>query len=397
QDELAEDYEKFMDNFIVSYAPHITENKEAKFGIILAAIGPVDLGAYRMPILIYLVGNPGTAKSELLKWAPKVRYRLAYTDAPSASVRGLTYGQDEYKGHKILKAGLMINHDGLCLDEFDKMGDSRQELNTTLEQQQASYHRNPFDIDTPIDLFVVAAGNPQNSRWIEGRTLLDQLKPIEPEILSRFFIIRTFPAKDRRERITHIFSNIQKRESEKPKYSEEQIAGWISYTRKKNPQITPEAEKEIIDFAEFFSGLEQPDEVNIDFGARQELDIIRVSSAIAKFLDKKSVDVMCVRLAIKFIKSCMQTLGLRTEAPSIQSDLYGQPINSSEAFDGIVKQLQKASSDGCFTEAELLAEMLKFNHWKTNESAHAYWNRHNPNVAKSSQFYEPKTGRYKRV
>jgi replicative DNA helicase Mcm len=347
--------------------------------------------------MIYLVGNPGTGKSELLKAVPKIRFRTAYTDAPSASVRGLTYGQDEYKGHKILKAGLMVNHDGLCLDEFDKMGDSRQELNTTLEQQQASYHRNPFDIDTPINLFVIAAGNPKNSKWVEGRTLLEQLSPIEPEILSRFFIIKVNPAKNRSERLRHIFKNIKDDEAVKPKYTENDVAGWIAYTRAKNPQLTAEAEHEIIQFAEFFAGLEQPEEVNIDFGARQELDIIRVSSAIAKFLDKKSVDVECVRLAIKFIKDCMQSLGLRTESPNIQSDLYGNPTKPSDTFDRIVKELQKKSEDGCFTEAELLSEMVKTPHWQTNESAHAYWNRHNPNTTKSSQFYEPKTGRYKRV
>lgn len=395
--DLAENQEAFIDDFLVSFAAHITENKTPKLGIILACVGPAELGPYRMPIMVYLVGNPGTGKSELLKEVPKIRYKVAYTDAPSASVRGLTYGQDEYKGHKILKAGLMVNHEGLCLDEFDKMGDSRQELNTTLEQQQASYHRNPFDIDTPINLFVIAAGNPKNSKWVEGRTLLEQLSPIEPEILSRFFIIKVNPAKNRSDRLKHIFKNIREEESAKPKYSNEDIAGWISYTRKKNPQLTADAEHEIIQFAEFFAGLEQPEEVNIDFGARQELDIIRVSSAIAKFLDKKSVDTECVRLAIKFIKDCMQTLGLRTESPNVQSDLYGHPVKSSDSFDKIVRDLEKASADGCFSEAEILAEMLKTPHWKTNESAHAYWNRHNPNIAKSSQFYEPHAGRYRRI
>lgn len=396
--DLAADQEQFINDFTISFASHITENKTPKLGIILACIGPSELGPYRMPIMIYLVGNPGTGKSELLKEVPKIRYKTAYTDAPSASVRGLTYGQDEYKGHKILKAGLMVNHEGLCLDEFDKMGDSRQELNTTLEQQQASYHRNPFDIDTPIDLFVIAAGNPKNSKWVEGRTLLEQLSPIEPEILSRFFIIKVNPAKNRSERLKHIFKNIKDEQTAKPKYTEEDIAGWISYARKRNPELTAESEHEIIQFAEFFAGLEQPEEVNIDFGARQELDIIRVSSAIAKFLDKKSVDVECVRLAIKFIKDCMQSLGLRTESPNIQSDLYGLPVKPSDAFDKIVRELEKSSPDGCFSEAELLSEMVKTAHWKTNEAAHGYWNRHNPNVnTKSSQFYEPHPGRYKRV
>ncbi|PHS54421.1 MAG: hypothetical protein COB01_02220, partial [Lutibacter sp.] len=109
-----------------------------------------------------------------------------YADAPNASSRGLMYGQEEHGKRKILKAGLMVRNKKLYLDELDKMGETRQELNTAMEQQIASYHKNPFDIDTDIDCTVIAAGNPVFGKWKDGLDILEQLKPIKPELLSTF-------------------------------------------------------------------------------------------------------------------------------------------------------------------------------------------------------------------
>ncbi len=393
-----ENPEQFLRDIALSYVPHIDENYTPKIGILLACVGSSDLGPYRQHIHLYLPGDPGTGKSDLLKGVKDIRHLAVYVDAPNASARGLTYGQEEWKGHKILKAGLMVKNELVCLDELDKMGDTRQELNTTLEQQMASYHKNPFDIDTQINTSMIAAGNFQNGHWVEGKSLIENLRPIEPELLSRCMIIRVFPSNSARNRITHILDTIAQRESIRPKYTTVQLAGWTAHTRKKNPVISIDSEKTITEFVDFFSGIEQDDDVMLPFGARQEIDIIRLSAAMAKLLDRDSVDELSVRLGIKFIKECMQTLGMRTEVPGVQLSLNDMPIKREDAFMKIVKSLESRSTDGMFTEADLIEEMLKVDeHWKNKDVAHAYWNRYNPNNAKTSQFYEPKAGRYKRV
>lgn len=393
-----EDPEQFLKDMTLSFVPHINENYVPKLGILLACVGSSDLEPYRQHIHLYLPGDPGTGKSDLLKGTKDIRHLAVYVDAPNASARGLTYGQEEWKGHKILKAGLMVKNELVCLDEIDKMGDTRQELNTTLEQQLASYHKNPFDIDTQINVSMIAAGNFQNGHWVDGKSLIENLRPIEPELLSRCLIIRVFPSKSARKRVTHILDTIAKRDTITPKYTTIQVAGWIAHTRKQNPTISIQSEKTITDFAEFFSGIEQDADVTLPFGARQEIDIIRMSAAMAKFLDRKSVDDISVRLGIKFIKECMQTLGMRTEVPGVQLAMNDMPVKREDAFMKIVKEIEKKSDDGAFTESQLLEEMLKADqHWKTGEAAHAYWNRHNPTTNKTSQFYEPKPGRYKRI
>lgn len=390
--------DEYVQNITSSFAPHIVENTLAKLALLLAAVGSANLGKYRNHIHVYLVGNPGTAKSELLKALAKVRHLAVYADAPNASARGLMYSQEDWGKRKILKAGLVVKNELLALDELDKMGETRQELNTTMEQQFASYHKNPFDIETPINCTVAAAGNPQNGRWVDGKTLMDNLKPIESELLSRFLIIRVFKSSHTGKRLRHILDTIQERESVKPAYAQNQIAGLISHCRKTSPRLTSEAEKEIIEFAEFFEGIDQDSDSNLPFETRQEIDIIRISTAFAKLLQRKQVDSMCVRFAIKFLKECLQSLGIKTEGKLVEMNLNDQAVNRDEAWAKIIRDLQKESDDGCFSEVKLFRRMLDLpQFWKTQEAAHAFWNRYNPNNNKTSEFYEPHPGRYRKI
>lgn len=390
---------EFIRDFTQSCAPHIQGNDVPKLGIILAEIGPSTLvQKYRPHIHLYLTGNPGTAKSEMLKWFAQISFMGVYADAPNASSRGLMYGQEEYGKRKILKAGLMVRNEKLYLDELDKMGETRQELNTAMEQQIASYHKNPFDIDTAINCTVIAAGNPQFGKWKDGIDLLDQLKPIKPELLSRFLVIRVLATGETRSRLAHILNTMHDRENTQPKFIKHQIAGWINHCRKLNPPMSANAEKSILDFAEKFQEIKQESESNLDFEVRAQINVIRISTALAKFLHKKIIDESCVSIAINFINQCNESIGMNTTIPTIQTDLGGKPTDPKVAFLRIVKQLQQSSPDGCFSESELIQEMLKLDQfWRTEDSATGFWNRYNPRNHKDSDFFEPHTGRFRKV
>ena len=396
---LADDNpEEFITKVTSSFAPHIVENQLPKLALLLSAIGSSKLQKYRTHIHVYLVGNPGTAKSEMIKSLAKIRYLAIYADAPNASARGLMYSQEDWGKRKILKAGLVVKHELLALDELDKMGTTRQELNTTMEQQIATYNKNPFNIQTPINCTIVACGNPQNGRWNDAQTLMDNLKPIESELLSRFLIVRVFKTHHTAKRLQHIIDTIQQRDTVKPIFSERKLAGLISHCRKLEPKLSAEAEKEIISFAEFFEGVEQDSDSDLPFETRQEIELIRISTAIAKFLQRERVDSVCVRLAIKFMKECLMSLGMNTEGKLVGMNLYDKAANKDDAFVSIVRKLEKDSADCSFTESELIEEMLTHeDHWKTKEAAHSYWKRFNPNLNRTSQYFEPRPGRYQKV
>lgn len=74
-----------------------------------------------------MMGDPGTAKSQFLKYSEKTAYRSVYTTGQGASAVGLTASvhKDPVTREWTLEGGALVMADkGVCLiDEFDKMSD----------------------------------------------------------------------------------------------------------------------------------------------------------------------------------------------------------------------------------------------------------------------------------
>lgn len=81
----------------------------------------------RGDINMLLLGDPGTAKSQFLKYIEKIYHRVVYTTGKGASAVGLTAGvhKDPVTGEWVLEGGALVLADkGICLiDEFDKMNE----------------------------------------------------------------------------------------------------------------------------------------------------------------------------------------------------------------------------------------------------------------------------------
>ena len=72
-----------------------------------------------------LLGDPGTAKSQLLKFVEKVSPIGVYTSGKGSSAAGLTASvmRDPASRNFIMEGGAMVLADGgvVCIDEFDKV------------------------------------------------------------------------------------------------------------------------------------------------------------------------------------------------------------------------------------------------------------------------------------
>ena len=81
----------------------------------------------RGDINVLLLGDPGTAKSQFLKYVEKTSHRAVYTTGQGASAVGLTASvhRDVVTKEWTLEGGALVMADkGVCLiDEFDKMND----------------------------------------------------------------------------------------------------------------------------------------------------------------------------------------------------------------------------------------------------------------------------------
>merc|ERR1719238_52983 len=157
-------------------------------------------GNRRGDINVLLLGDPGTAKSQLLKFAERCAPVGVYTSGKGSSAAGLTAAvvRDHHRGFA-LEAGAMVLADGglVCIDEFDKMRpEDRVAIHEAMEQQTISIAKAGLTTVLNTRCSVLAAANPMYGSWDESTELGDQLD-MATTILSRFDLI--FLVKDVRD------------------------------------------------------------------------------------------------------------------------------------------------------------------------------------------------------
>ena len=394
----------YLKKLTKSVCPSIYENHIPKLAVLLSMIGGVKVGG-RKNISVLLVGNPGTGKREVLKWAQQLSNKAVYVDAPNASARGLLYGQEEFDKRKILRAGVMIRYKKVMLDELDKMKDKeRMELNTAIEQQVAQYHKTPFDIETPIDLSVVAACNPNSDRWIDDRSILQNMKPLESMIIDRCILIRMSRSHNTAERFAHIVRTsglMGTVEEEVAPFDIETLAGMITHCSKIEPVLSDKAYDKMESFITSFEQIDQTDLADLPINTRKEVELIRISTAIAKILFRTQVDTECVDIAMDFYRKCFESIGMNTSSLMAQTNLAGEAANKEVAFQLIIRKLMSRHGEGeipleGFTEEDVLREMSESSHWNSTEVCRVYWERIK-NEKGIVRVYEFTAGRYKQV
>ncbi|CAK9808671.1 DNA replication licensing factor Mcm5 [Anthophora plagiata] len=155
----------------------------------------------RGDINVLMLGDPGTAKSQLLKFVEQVSPVAVYTSGKGSSAAGLTASvlRDPATKNFVMEGGAMVLADGgvVCIDEFDKMKeDDRVAIHEAMEQQTISIAKAGITTTLNTRCSVLAAANSIFGRWddIKGEENIDFM----PTILSRFDMI--FIVRDQHER-----------------------------------------------------------------------------------------------------------------------------------------------------------------------------------------------------
>ena len=193
-----------------SIAPSIKGSTKDCIGDIKSAVACLLFGGARkyLPdgtklrgdINVLLVGDPGTAKSQFLKFVERAAPISVYTSGKGSSAAGLTASVvRDANGRFALEGGAMVLADGgvVCIDEFDKMRpDDRVAIHETMEQQTISISKAGITTILNTRTAVLAAANPMFGSWNSLEETADQMD-FATTILSRFDLI--FLVKDVRD------------------------------------------------------------------------------------------------------------------------------------------------------------------------------------------------------
>merc|ERR1711962_1733847 len=150
----------------------------------------------RGDINVLLLGDPGTAKSQLLKFVERVSPVSVYTSGKGSSAAGLTASvmRDPSSRNFVVEAGAMVLADGgvVCIDEFDKMReDDRVAIHEAMEQQTISIAKAGITTTLNSRCSILAAANSIFGRWDDSKG--EENIDFMPTILSRFdtiFIVK---------------------------------------------------------------------------------------------------------------------------------------------------------------------------------------------------------------
>lgn len=202
-------------------APSIYGNRDIKKAILCLLMGGSkkilpDGMKLRGDINVLLLGDPGTAKSQLLKFVEKAAPISIYTSGKGSSAAGLTASvqRDASTREFYLEGGAMVLADGgvVCIDEFDKMRDEdRVAIHEAMEQQTISIAKAGITTILNARTSVLAAANPIFGRYDDMKTPGENID-FQTTILSRFdmiFIVKDEHTRAKDERIARHVMDIQ--------------------------------------------------------------------------------------------------------------------------------------------------------------------------------------------
>ena len=293
-------YSKFSKNI----APSIFGHEDIKKALACLLFGGSrkllpDKMKLRGDINVLMLGDPGVAKSQFLKFVEKVAPISVYTSGKGSSAAGLTASvvRDSGSGDFYLEGGAMVLADGgvVCIDEFDKMdNDDRVAIHEAMEQQTISIAKAGITTILNSRTSVLAAANPVFGRYDEMKSPGENID-FSTTILSRFdmiFIVRDEHNVDKDITLAKHVLSVHMNQSVEQQIGDidlQMMKRYISYCKSKcAPRLSADAAEKLINhYVTMRSDVHKMEQTSserssIPITVRQLEAIIRISESLAK-------------------------------------------------------------------------------------------------------------------
>ena len=318
-----------------SIAPSIYGNDEIKEAILLQLFGGLpadhpDGTRIRGDIHILLVGDPATAKSQLLKLTSRILPRSRYVSGKGVTGAGLisTVRKDEFTGGWVLEAGALVlcNHGLLAIDEFEKMAaEDLISMHEALEQGTVSIAKASIVATLPAQTTVLAGANPKLGRFDIYTPISEQIT-VPTTIMSRFdlkFVLRDVPNPEADDKlVSHVMKLRSHPEEIVTEIDHGLIRKYIIYARRtvKDVKLSDETLSEFRKFFVEMRGKYTEEDRMVPITFRQFEGLMRLAQASAKiYLRSETVKEDATR-AVKIMQVSLRQLGFDPEMGKMDID-----------------------------------------------------------------------------
>ena len=327
---------------VQSIAPSIYGHDKIKEALLMQMMGGVkkkrdDGVTTRGDIHILLVGDPGAAKSQMLKRITRIAPRSRYVSGKGASGAGLSAAvvKDEFLQGWALEAGALVlaNKGICCIDEMDKMDkDDTSAMHEALEQQSITISKANIQATLRCETTVLAAANPKFGRFDPYDTPANQID-MPPALINRFDLI--FPIKDipdakNDEKLAAFILERHKNPVEKSIIETQFLRKYIAHARQTCfPVITDAAIEEIKDYYLKMRATAAGGAKSIPITPRQLEGLVRLSEAAAKIRLSDKVLKKDAKKAVELLDYCLRQVAYDEKTGTIDIDRISSETSAS--------------------------------------------------------------------
>ena len=319
-----------------------------------------------------LIGDPGTAKSQLLQYVAKIAPRGLYTSGRGTTAAGLTAAVIREKGGGMsLEAGALVLADkGIaCIDEMDKMRpEDRVAIHEAMEQHTVSVAKGGIVATLNARTALLAAANPALGRYEPHRTVAENIS-LPVTILSRFdliFVLRDVPNKEADAKMSdHILEIHRRGESPLEAHIEaDLIRKYIGYAKTIKPRLSKEALKHLSDFYLAMRSASEVEGSPVAITARQLESLVRIAEARARVALRKEVTADDAEAAIALMRRSLEEVGIDLSSYKVDIDIImtGKPKSVRDKLQIILSLLIEMEKETGMVEKTALINELESKH-----------------------------------